>query len=134
MKTKQVNGWWSSDLSPHLEIFTPAGEALDVVVDSGFNEQLMLPEPQIEKLGLERSGSVEIELANGLMVRTETYLGEILWFGERKQVLVQATKSAEGLLGTELFQGCVVELDPDDDRVIFRQKVARKRHSKTGKS
>ena len=127
MKMKQVKGWWSLDLSPHLEIFTPSGERLDVVVDSGFNEELTLPESLIEKLGLERLGSVEIELANGSMMRTETYLGEILWFGKRKQVLVQATKSNEGLLGTELFQGCVVELDPDADWVVFRKKSSRVR-------
>jgi hypothetical protein len=29
---KQLNGWWSPDLSPHLEISTPGGEVLDLVL------------------------------------------------------------------------------------------------------
>lgn len=127
MKMKQVKGWWSSDLSPHLEISTPTGESLDLIVDSGFNEELTLPESLIEELELERFGPGEVELADGSVVRTEIYLGEILWFGQRKQVLVQATKSEEGLLGTELFQGCKVELDPDADLVVFRKKSSRVR-------
>ncbi|MGH9847637.1 MAG: hypothetical protein ACREEM_53785 [Blastocatellia bacterium] len=102
MKIKSLKGWWSPDLSPYLELSTPTGELFDVVVDSGFNEELMLPESLIEKLGLERRGEAEIELANGLVVRTETYLGNILWFGQPKQVLVQATNSNDGLLGTPL--------------------------------
>ena len=122
MKMKQVKGWWSSDLSPHLEISTPTGESLDLIVDSGFNEELTLPESLIKELELERFGPGEVELADGSVVRTEIYLGEILWFGQRKQVLVQSTKSEEGLLGTELFQGCKVELDPDADLVVFRKK------------
>jgi clan AA aspartic protease len=127
MKMKQAKGWWSPDLSPHLEISTPTGESLDLIVDSGFNEELTLPESLIEKLGLERFGPGEVELADGSVVRTEIYLGEILWFGQRKQVLVQSTKSEEGLLGTELFQGCKVELDPDEDLVVFRKKSSRVR-------
>ncbi|MGH9803412.1 MAG: hypothetical protein ACRD82_23865 [Blastocatellia bacterium] len=81
----------------------------------------------IKKLGFKRKGEVEVELANGSMVRTETYLGNILWFGQPRRILVQATNSDEGLLGTELFQGCVVEMDPDEGTVIFRKKSSRNR-------
>lgn len=122
MDMKQVKGWWSPDLSPQLEISTPTGEALDLIVDSGFNRERMLPVPLIERLGLIKQGLIENELADGSTVWTKVYAGEILWFGQRKRVWVQATNAAEGLLGTELFQGCVVEMDPDAGRVIFRKK------------
>jgi hypothetical protein len=38
------------------------------------------------------------------------------------RVVVQATDYHEGLIGTELFQGCIVELDLDADYVTFRKK------------
>lgn len=124
---KRLNGWWDADLSPRLEISTSAGEVLDLVVDSGFNGELTLPVSLIKKLGLKKRGFIYNRLADGSTVRTATFAGEILWFGQRMPVLVQATPSDEGLLGTELFQGCKVELDPDADVVIFRKKPARRR-------
>lgn len=123
---KQLNGWWSSDLSPHLEISTLDGVSLDLVVDSGFNQEITLPAPLIEQLGLLELGKVENELADGSMVWVKAYAGEILWFGKRKPVWVQATDSTEGLLGTELFRGCLVELDPDEQLVRFTKKTTRK--------
>ena len=122
---KQATGWWDSDLSPHLEIFTPTSESLDLIVDSGFNGELMLPVSLIKKLRLKRRGLISNQLADGSTVEAETYAGEILWFGRRKRVLAQATNSEESLLGTELFQGCKVELDPDADYVVFRKKSSR---------
>ena len=124
---KHLQGWWSADLSPHLEVLTPRGEQLDVVVDSGFNGELMLPAPIIERLGLIEAGPVETELADGSTVWTTIYAGEILWFGQTKQVWAQATNADEGLLGTELFQGCKVELDLDANLVVFRKRPAPRR-------
>lgn len=122
---KTVKGWWDSDLSPHLEISTPTRESLGLIVDSGFNGELMLPVLLIRKLGFKPLGAIKNVLADGSVVKMPTYTGEILWFGQKKSVWIQATNSDEGLLGTELFPGCVVELDPDDDRVVFRKKSSR---------
>lgn len=123
---KQLQGWWTDDLSPHLEILTPMGERIDVVVDSGFNGELMLPVSLIKQLGLNEAGPIQTGLADGSMVWTTLYAGEIHWFGQSKKIWVQATNADEGLLGTELFQGCKIELDPDADLVIFRKKTARR--------
>lgn len=128
---KSVNGWWTTELSPHLEILTPTGESLDLVVDSGFNGELILPVALINKLGLREEGPVQAELADGSIIWTTLYAGEILWFGQRKQVWIQATNSDEGLLGTQLFQGCKVELDPDADLVVFRKKSAKAKRGTT---
>ena len=122
-----LQGWWDVHLSPHLAVTLATGEELDLVVDSGFNGEITLPQPLIKKLRLLRDGWMPVELADGSVVRTNTYFGEIRWFGETREVCVQATDSDEGLLGTELFQGCVVEFDPDADRVTFRKKSARAR-------
>ncbi len=123
----QMSGWWDADLSPHLELATPTGEVFDFIVDSGFNCELMLPRTVINKLGLRKRGTMQYILADGSTLVTETFMGEILWFGKAISVVVQATDHIEGLLGTELFQGCIVELDLDANRVIFRKKTTKAR-------
>jgi clan AA aspartic protease len=122
----QMSGWWDSDLSPHLELATPTGEVLDVIVDSGFNGELMLPNTTIQKLGWQQRGTIQNTLADGSILQTQTFMGEILWFGVAMRIVMQATDYHEGLLGTELFQGCIVELDLDADRVTFRKKPIKK--------
>ncbi|MFN0118963.1 MAG: hypothetical protein ACKV2V_00515 [Blastocatellia bacterium] len=123
----QMSGWWDSDLCPHLELATPSGEVFDLIVDSGFNGALMLPAAIIQKLGWQQRGTIQNILADGSTLKTATFKGEILWFGVAMHVVVQATDHHEGLLGTELFQGCVVELELDANRVTFRRKPTRKR-------
>ncbi|MGH9833287.1 MAG: hypothetical protein ACRD9Y_09735 [Blastocatellia bacterium] len=86
-----------------------------------------MPKLLIAKLGLPDDGTMFSLLADGSVVETEVHIGEIVWFGQTREVRIQATDSDEGLLGTELFQGCIVELDPDADRVIFRKKLSRVR-------
>ena len=126
-QTQRMQGWWDTELSPHIEILLPTGEAIDVVVDSGCNGEMVLPRSLITRLGLKDDGSVFSRLADGSVIELEVYIGEILWFGQKREVRIQATDSHEGLLGTELFQGCVVEFDLDANRVIFRKKSARRR-------
>ena len=125
-QTQRMQGWWDTELSPHIEILLPTGEAIDVVVDSGCNGEMVLPRSLITKLGLKDDGSVFSRLADGSVIELEVYIGEILWFGQKREVRIQATDSHEGYLGTELFQGCIVELDLDANRVTFRKKPARK--------
>ena len=124
---KQMTGWWDADLSPHLELSTATGESFEPIVDSGFNGALMLPITIIKKLRWEKRGTIQNTLADGSTLKAETFAGEILWFGVPIRILVQSTDHNEGLLGTELFQGCIVELDPDANRVIFRKKPTRAR-------
>ena len=122
---KKMTGWWDAGLSPYLQISMSGGTTFEVVVDSGFNGTLMLPLSQIKKLRLTKSSYIYNRLADGSVIRTPTYIGEILWFGQKTPILIQANDADEGLLGTELFQGCKVELDPDANVVSFRKKSKR---------
>jgi hypothetical protein len=83
----------------------------------------MLPNTTIQKLGLQQRGTIQNTLADGSILQTQTFMGEILWFGVAMRIVVQAT---DCLLGTELFQGCIVELDLDANRVTFRKEPAKK--------
>jgi hypothetical protein len=79
----QMSGWWDSDLSPHLELATPSGEVFDLIVDSGFNGELMLPVAIIQKLGLQQRGTIQNTLADGSTLKTETFMGNTLvWRGD----------------------------------------------------
>jgi clan AA aspartic protease len=126
-QVQRLEGWWDSHLSPYLAVALATGEELDLVVDSGFNGEVVLPKSLITKLGLPGDGTMFSLLADGSVVETEVHIGKIVWFGQMREVRIQATDSDEGLLGTELFQGCVVELDPDAGRVLFRKKSSRAR-------
>lgn len=126
-RTQRLRGWWDEHLSPHLSVAMATGEQLDLIVDSGFNGELVLPNPLILQLGLPDDGTMFSVLADGSIVESEVHIGEVVWFGRTREVRIQATDSDEGLLGTELFQGCVVELDPDADRVLLRKKPRRAR-------
>ncbi|MFN0124056.1 MAG: hypothetical protein ACKV2V_26430 [Blastocatellia bacterium] len=128
MKGRQrLQGWWDEHLSPHLAVVMVTGEKLDLIVDSGFNGEIVLPKALLMQLGLPDEGTMFSLLADGSVVETEVHIGEIVWFGQPREVRIQATDSHEGLLGTELFQGCVVELDPDANHVLFRRKAGRAR-------
>ncbi len=128
-RTQRLRGWWDEHLSPHLAVAMATGENLDLVVDSGFNGELILPKPLLIRLGLPDDGTMFSVLADGSVVETEVHIGEIVWFGQTREVRIQATDADEGLLGTELFRGCVVELDPDTDHVLFRKKSGKARNS-----
>ena len=51
-QTQRLQGWWDEHLSPHLAVTLATGEELDLVVDSGFNGEVILPQPVIRKLRL----------------------------------------------------------------------------------
>ncbi|NOT63153.1 MAG: hypothetical protein HOP19_23335 [Acidobacteria bacterium] len=126
-QTQRLRGWWDKHLSPHLAVVMETGEKLDLIVDSGFNGELVLPKPLILQLGLPDDGTMFSVLADGSVVETGVHLGEIVWFGQAREVRIQATDADDGLLGTELFQGCLVELDPDANHVLFRKKSGKPR-------
>ena len=123
-QTQRLQGWWDSELSPHLAVALATGEELDLVVDSGFNGEVVLPKPLITRLGLPDDGTMFSRLADGSVVETKVHIGKIVWFGQTREVSIQATDSHEGLLGTELFQGCVVELDPMPTACSFARNQA----------
>lgn len=79
----QMSGWWDSDLCPHVELATPGGEVFDLIVDSGFNGEVMLPIAIIQKLGLQQRGTIQNILADGSTLKSETFMGKYFGSGRR---------------------------------------------------
>ena len=104
-----------STLTPFLKIYVigPQQKTLECVaiLDTGFAGEVILPEPQINALGLVQIGTDDVELANGEIVELDLFRGKIQWLGKVREVAVGATRSEDVLVGTLLFEQCVVHLD-----------------------
>lgn len=121
----RIEGSFDEELAPHVEIRMVSG-AVSLVVDTGFNGELMLPRHRLEELGFVYTMESEAELANGSLVETSLYTGRISWFGTGRIVQAIATDSEDGLLGTAMLFGTTLFMDLDEDKVKLEQKKMAK--------
>ena len=77
-----------------------------VIIDTGFSGELCLPQRTIHRMGFERVGREAYVLANGQIVHADIYKAEVLWFNHGRSVEVIELDNPQGLLGTQLLQGC----------------------------
>jgi clan AA aspartic protease len=89
-------------------------QAVDVVLDTGFNGFLTLPSHMVRALHLSFVGNRRATLADGSTVVLDLYLATVLWHGQEREVLVL---QAEGgpLMGMALLYGSRVVLHVVDD-------------------
>ena len=78
---------------------------VDVWIDTGFNGDLVLPQRQIEEMGLPQSGTAKAILADGTRVSLKIHLCIIDWFGELRELDVIANEGDNPLLGVGLLSG-----------------------------
>ena len=88
-----------------------AGEAFDLWIDTGFDGHLLLPNSDIQRLGLDELGLGNVILADGLTVELVSYYGMVQWFGEWLALQVIASDNGSRLLGTALLADCEVTLN-----------------------
>ena len=84
----------------------PKKRKISVIIDTGFSGELCLPPRTIHSMGFERFGREPIVLADGRIVRADVYKAEIQWLNRRRSVEVISLDNPQGLLGTQLLQGC----------------------------
>jgi clan AA aspartic protease len=89
-------------------------QAVDTVLDTGFNGFLTLPSHLVRTLQLSFVGNRRATLADGSTVVLDLYLATILWHGQEREVLVL---QAEGgpLMGMALLYGNRVVFHVVDD-------------------
>jgi len=117
----KIEGYFDEFLSPRIGIPT-SGKIISVVVDTGFNGELMLPRTVLQQLGFEYSMKSEAELADGSIVESTIYHGKIDWFGKERTVQAVVTESEDGLMGTEMLFGLTLFMDLDERRVVLEGK------------
>jgi clan AA aspartic protease len=98
-----------------LTLYGEAGSALtlDFLLDTGFNGTLLLPQAQIEVLGLVPQSRRLMRLADDSEVQVVFYRVRVEWEGEERSVGVIASGS-EPLLGMTLVTGYNISIDVVD--------------------
>lgn len=85
-------------------------QAIEAVVDTGFNGHLCLPLPIAVQLGLELAGYQFVELADGSVHRDLTFAGKAIFDNQEVDAEISLTNSEDALLGTGLLQGQRLEI------------------------
>lgn len=88
-----------------------------VVLDTGFNGELMLTYKTIATLQLDLLGQQGFFVASGDYVETDFYRGILPWFGNRRIVGVLATNGDHNLLGMDLLSDCIVTIDMPQKKI-----------------
>lgn len=85
---------------------------IEVLVDTGFNGDLMLPEAKIKELALKKVGTDSYATASGENVITTAYLGFLEWFGKTCRIIILSTKGIHALIGMQLLYFCHLDMEP----------------------
>jgi clan AA aspartic protease len=80
-----------------------APHEVELWIDTGFTGDLVLPQSQIDDLGLAESGTVGAILADGSDKVLKRYVCRIEWFGEERDLEVVANAGEYPLLGVGLL-------------------------------
>jgi len=95
------------------------GETVELLLDTGFNGQLMLPTDFLDRTGSVPVGEAEYVTADGNVMSANVYEVGILWFGERKRIYAVGTNSPLPLMGMGLLKRCRTLLDPRNAALII---------------
>lgn len=118
-----MKGRLTSDYTAYVELeVLEAGDTHELVVDTGFNDYLYLPEDTIATWGLPFVVSATVSLADGSTIIADLYDANIVWFGATVRVSVLAGPSGcDALVGMRLLAGCRIELDEGNAEVRIEQ-------------
>ena len=96
-------------------------DPIDVLVDTGFNGELMITKDKIKELSLTFIGDDEYMTASGDVVPTNIYMGFIKWFGRSRKVAVLATSGKLNLLGMELLHSYRLDIARSKNRLVISE-------------
>jgi len=96
--------------SPIIELAVE-GEKIEMLLDTGFNGHIMLPQKTIDKLNLEQIGLSDFTTASGEEKQTNVYKAKLEFFNEEIDVPIISTDSSFSLAGLELFHYCKIIIE-----------------------
>lgn len=82
-----------------------------VVIDTGFNGTLSLPEKLAKQYGWQWVGYESYQIATGDVVQEKVYLGRIRWFGQAQDIDAVASHADDILIGTKLLRHSKLWID-----------------------
>jgi clan AA aspartic protease len=118
----KITGYIDEDLNPYLnEIFLVDKNQhlieLTIILDTGFNDELALPEKYFSQCNFIPIGDEEYILGDGSIVKENTYQGEIVINKKPLLVTLSLTGDDEALLGNALLIDKIVKLNFKDNTI-----------------
>ena len=108
-----------------LEMLGRSGlfQPVEVVLDTGFTGDILLPPDTIQNLEVSRSPAINARLASGQEILLPCWRGIVLWH-DKPHIVVVAESGGEPLLGMNLLQGSRVTLDARLDGDVTIEELA----------
>ena len=94
-----------------VEIRLVGGEAIECLVDTGFDGGLVLPRDFADQLQLPIRGSMTFEMVGGVRMLAQVGLVHIEWLDQVRKTEVIVSESNDALIGTELLTGTTLHID-----------------------
>lgn len=94
-----------------------------VVIDTGFNGYISVPEKELISLGWIFLGYEKYEIATGEIVRQRIYKGQIKFIGVVQNVVAVSSQAEDILIGTRLLHvnKCVLNLNFLDNSICIKR-------------
>jgi clan AA aspartic protease len=124
-----IQGWLREDQQAVVELEVVCSDrrshTVPAIIDTGFNGQVSLPRRVVDELEplLTYEGTVEVELASGMVIEEDVYSGTIRFDGQEVTAEIIITDSEETLIGTGLLTGKVLLVNFATREVIVRDHV-----------
>ena len=119
-----MRGYFNDAGQPRITVFLfgNRGETtIDALIDTGFDGALCVPTPIAIPLGLELYGDQYYELADGTISQGLTYQAIVHLGEETRRIEISLTESEDALLGSELLDGYVLEINYGNRTVEIRE-------------
>lgn len=87
------------------------GRKIEMLLDTGFNGHIMLPQAIINELALDQMGVSDYITASGDDRLTNVYKGKIIFLDSEIEIPILSTNADFSLAGMELFHDCKIAIE-----------------------
>ena len=122
MATTKESGKVNEQREPCVFVEFENGKNVELLIDTGFNGSLCLPRSLMSELGLRKISEEEIY---GIGLHTEIVdiaITKITWFGREIEIEVLINDGDDRLLGSELLDGKILEINYRNKKVSITEK------------
>ncbi len=107
----QIKGAVNDNLQAFLTIKLTNGAVINCLIDTGFDGALVLPRDFVQNNSILIVGDETFTAAEGNEFTAEMGLAEINWLGDIFAFRVLVSEVGDALIGTELFDETLLEID-----------------------
>jgi clan AA aspartic protease len=124
-----IQGWLREDGQAVVELEVVCSDrsshTVPAIIDTGFNGQVSLSRQVVDELDppLTYEGTVEVELASGMVIEEDVYSGTIRFDGQELTAEIIIADSEDTLIGTGLLLGKVLLINFVTRKVIVKDHV-----------